>query len=80
MIGHGYGWGMGGGGMVLFWLLVIVAIVWFVREFDLLERGSSRDRSTEPEGHDPALDALRERYARGEIDDEEFERRKQRLA
>nr|WP_254283065.1 SHOCT domain-containing protein [Halomicroarcula limicola] len=38
--------------------------------------GSQVERPTE----DGALAALREQYARGEIDDEEFERRRARLA
>lgn len=79
MIGHGYGWGMGGGGMLLIWILVIVAIVWLVREVGLVDRGSGRDPRSYDAGRDSALETLRERYARGEIDEDEFERRKQRL-
>ncbi|MFD1570968.1 SHOCT domain-containing protein [Halorubrum laminariae] len=36
-------------------------------------------RNADAESPDPALDALRERYARGEIGDEEFERKLDRL-
>jgi putative membrane protein len=81
------GWGMhpmewmwGAGGlfmmllMVVFWGLVIagvvVAVRWLVRE-------GGRDRSDRP---DPALQILRERYARGEIGREEFEARRRDLA
>lgn len=73
----GYGWGMGGGfGMILFWIALILAIVWLVRALDLGKLGGGRD-STPKE--DTALQALRERYARGEIDSEDFERRKRDL-
>lgn len=57
--------------MVLFWAVVIAVIVWVVRSAD---RRSSREPSDRR-----ALDVLEERYARGEIDDEEFERRKAML-
>jgi putative membrane protein len=74
----GYGWGMGGGlGMILFWILLILAIVWLVRTLglDKMIRGT-RSEPTQ----DRALETLRERYARGEIDSEEFEGRKRDLA
>ena len=55
----------------LFWLVVLVAlgagVWWLIR----------RER---PTPRDPALDALRERYARGEITREEFETRRRDLA
>lgn len=73
----GYGWGMGWGwiGMILFWILLILAIVWLVRALDLGSgAGGHRDAN-----RDDALEVLRERYARGEIDREEFQDRKRDL-
>ena len=60
--------------MVLFWGAVIVLVIWAVR------RIAGRD-SAEP-GPEPRLDArelLAERFARGEIDEDEFRRRGQAL-
>lgn len=71
----GAGWGMGFGGifMILFWVVIIVAVVTLVR---WLASGSSRfDLPREKS----ALDILNERYARGEIDKEEFEQKKRNL-
>lgn len=61
------GWGMGG---LLGWLLVLalVAGVGYV-----LYRGLPPDET------DPAVEELRLAYARGELDDEEFEQRRRRL-
>lgn len=80
MMGYGYGMGSGFGwiGMILFIALVVVGIVFLLRELDggrgrggTLLRGRPDD--------DAALRVLRERYARGEIDREEFEDRKRDL-
>ena len=75
----GYGWdgmmaGMGFGliSMLLFWVLVILGIVVLVR---WLGRGTSPEL---PPGK-TALDILKERYARGEIEREEFEQKKRDL-
>lgn len=74
---------MGGGfgifGMLLwalFWIAIIALVVWAVAR---LIRGRKSDaRSQEPykpgERTDPAEDTLRQRYARGEIGDEEYGR------
>lgn len=64
-----HGFGFGHGVMWLFWLLVIVAIIIFVRY-------SNNGASSPPES---ALDILKKRYARGEIDEEEYQRRRQTL-
>jgi putative membrane protein len=67
-------WGAWGLGMMLmmlvFWGLVIAGVVLAVRW--LTRQG---DRS----GPDRALDIVRERYARGEIDKEEFEAKRRDL-
>ncbi len=77
----GMGYGMGWGGhmvgwlfMLLFWVLIIVVTVAAVR---WLTGGTAmRDGKSSPQS---AVDILRERYARGEIDREEFQQRKRDL-
>ena len=71
-------WGMGWFGMLfslLFWILVIVAIVYLIK---YLARASRGDRKSVQHGSN-AMDILKERYARGEIDRNEFEQMKQDL-
>ena len=75
MMGWGGDWGWGWFGMVhmvLWWLLIILGIVVLAKWIfgGSGSRGSSEDR---------ALAILRERYARGEIDKQEFEARKRDL-
>ena len=65
-MGHGFGWLL----MILFWILVILGIFYLVRR--LGGGGGRHDR-------DNALSVLKERYARGEISREEFERIREEL-
>jgi len=57
-------------------ILILVAVVWFARSGDLARWVGQRDAPTV----DPALETLRRRYALGEIDADEFARRKADLA
>jgi putative membrane protein len=68
-----YGWDDGGGSWwlwgplaVLFWVAVTAAVVWLVLR---------HNRRNQPSPLDRARTILAERYARGEIDNEEYERR-----
>ena len=64
-------WGLGMMVMMLvFWGLVITAVVLGIRWLARTGTGSQRDR---------ALEILRERYARGEINKEEFESKQRDL-
>ncbi len=75
-IGGFGGWGMGVGlvFMLLFWLLVILGILALVR---WLQSPSSRD----PAARDKTpLEIVQERYARGQIDKDEYEQKKRDLA
>jgi len=72
MMGNGMGMGFGGGFMWLFWILLIILIVWIVK----VAVGSS----TSSEPRKSAIDILKERYARGEIDQEEFEQKRNDLS
>lgn len=70
----GYGW-MGPGWivMILFWVLVIVGAVLLVRWFGMGDRdGGDTSRRT-------PLEILQERYARGEIEREEYEQKRRDL-
>lgn len=72
--GHGF---FGGGFMWIFWILLIVILVWVVKMVaDSSSGGRSDSGSTKQES---PLEILNQRYARGEIDEEEYHRRKAEL-
>lgn len=73
---HGYGHMMFGGLMMLaFWVLLILAVVLVVRWL----MGTTGHAPDAPRASS-ALQILEERFARGEIDREEFEERKRHLS
>lgn len=78
---HGYdGWMGGGFGiffMIVFWGLVILAIIALIRWLSA-DWGALRGGPPAPP-RKTALEILEERYAKGEIDREEFQRKKQDL-
>jgi len=69
-----YGWSgwwlLGMGIMVLFWIAIILLVIWVVRSLFPREMRS---------GHDQALETLRQRYAKGEINAAEYEQARARL-
>ena len=68
------GWGIGPLFMIAFWVLVILAMVYVGKA--LMSRGS--EGSTPPESETP-LEILKKRYARGEVNKEEFEEKRKDL-
>jgi len=70
MYGNG-GWM--GIGMWIFWIVLIVVIVVLVRAF------AGGGSASPPSRQESPLDILKARYARGEIDDEEFQQRRREL-
>lgn len=81
----GMDWGMGMGFgwlfMILFWTLVILGIITLVRWLsDTGGRGPSENSlSTKNPSTKNALEILQERYARGEIDAEEYRQKRHDL-
>jgi len=73
------GWGWGPGGfllmvlfMAVFWGAIVATAVWAIRQF--------RPREADAGGGPPnAMRILEERFARGEIDADEFQRRREIL-
>jgi putative membrane protein len=75
----GCGWGYGphmwfGGGifMILFWIVVIIALIYYIRHVSKTSAGRQITRET-------PVDILKKRYARGEIAKEEYDRIKEDL-
>ena len=68
-----FGWGFGGGiMMIVVWVAVVLFVVWLVKE---LRNESGKDSARSK----TALDILKERYAKGEIDRQEIEEKKKDL-
>jgi putative membrane protein len=73
------GWGVGGFGgvfMVIFWILILVGFVFGIRW--LLQTTGKKEHTGQSGSR--AMDILKERYARGEIDKTQFEVMKRDLA
>jgi len=71
--GDMFGWGFGGSlMMIIFWVAIIFFIVWLVRE------AKGGNHSDTPRSKS-ALDILKDRYAKGEIDKKEYEEKKRDL-
>ncbi len=71
-------WGMGWFGMIfmmIFWILLIVGMVFLIKW--LIQ--STRHDKAGGSGSGRAFEILKERYARGEIDKDEFESKKKDL-
>ena len=69
-----YEWhGFGGGVMWIFWILLVVVILLAVKT----AAGSGKNSADKQK---PALDILQERYAKGEIEREEFEQKRKDLS
>ncbi len=73
--GFGGGWGpfFGPFFMLIFWALIIIGIVYLVKVL-MGQTGQSAEEKRET-----PLDILKKRYARGEIDKKEFEKKKKDL-
>lgn len=53
--------------MILFWIFIIALVIYFVRS------GACMSGKSEKHDGETALDVLKKRYARGEIDKKEFD-------
>lgn len=88
MMNWRWGWGgmmFGGVGMVLFWVLLIVLVVWGVRALTgddgRATSASGTMHNDTGDGERPsALEILQARYARGEINRDEYETMRTDLA
>ena len=79
MMDH-WGWGMGWFGgifMLAFWVLIIIGMVFLIKWLVQSTRGGPPHPRTESSR---AIEILKERYARGEIDKQEFEEKKRDLS
>ncbi len=79
---QGYGmWGFGGMiMMIFFWAIIIIGAILIIRYFTAGHGGTGAGQGVgaTTRERDP-LEILRERYAKGEIDSQEFEERKRTL-
>lgn len=66
-VGNMMGWGVAGGAfMMFFWVAIVIFIAWIFK--------GSNEKSAHHTSS--ALDILKERYAKGEINKEEFQMKK----
>jgi putative membrane protein len=76
----GFGFGFGGGFMILWWVIIIVGIVGIVALVRWISNsaGSGKGGGGRSDSRTP-VDMLKERYALGEIDEQEYQKIKREL-
>ena len=75
---HGFGFGIGGFmGMVLVWILLIVGSVWLIKA---LFSGDINKSAGNNKQEEQAIEIRNKRYARGELNKEEYAVMKKDLA
>lgn len=62
-----------GGGMMILWMILIIALI------VLVVRAIMNSGAGQKQNHETPMEILKRRYAKGEIDKEEFEERKKEL-
>ncbi|MED7955073.1 SHOCT domain-containing protein [Streptomyces sp. BE303] len=72
---NGWGFGLMAVGMLLFWGLVVVAVVLLVRHLVQAPQHPQGTHPSPPPGRIPPEQLLAERFARGEIDADEYRHR-----
>ncbi len=65
---NGMSWGMGFGWFI--GIVILILVIWAIT------KGLNANKNSTPTERKSVLDILKERYARGEINKEEFEERK----
>ena len=71
----GYGWIV----MVVLWILLLAALVWFVAWLVMGQRGRSSSGRVQPPGQETPLEILDRRLATGEIDVDEYQKVRSQL-
>jgi len=71
--GHGWGMGLGMGWWWIIGFIALALIIW------LVIRATNQSSNKNLSGNKSSLDILKDRYARGEIDEKEFKMRKKEL-
>ena len=64
----------GGGFMWIFWIVILIGVVWIIK----VVMGNTAGNSNSSTSESP-LEILKKRYANGDIDEEEFNRRRHEL-
>jgi len=69
---YGHGWGMGWWWII--GLIILIAVIWMV-----VKAMNQQNATTKTESKKTARDSNKERYAKGEIDKQEYEERRKDL-
>lgn len=71
MMSDGFGFGMGYGASWVFWVLMIILIIWLYSV--LINRKDEKNIShNKKQVHQTPIEILKQRYAAGEIDEDEY--------